>query len=103
MTEVEEFKKLLEKFELEYYKNNFEGKKISDSIYEAFKKEVLELTCVYVRFGLLGSSLTKISKDSDVHLSEKDSELLNTRLNCVDYAVKKLNKILGYITDSLNA
>ncbi len=103
MTEVKEFEKLLEKFESNYYESNFVGQNINDAVFETFKKEILDLTIVYIRLVFLCNSLSKISKNSDKLLSEKESELLNLKLNCVNYAAKEINMILNYITDSLNA
>ena len=103
MTEVKEFEKLLEKFESNYYESNFAGQNINDAVFETFKKEILDLTIVYIRLVFLCNSLSKISKNSDKLLSEKESELLNLKLNCVNYAAKEINMILNYITDSLNA
>ena len=99
MTDVEEFKELFEKFELEYYENNFAGKKIFDAIYEAFRVEMLKLTNVYVRFLMLRNLIAEFPNNTTEPLSQDDLKLINNLVEGIDYIADCIENLLSLICE----
>lgn len=85
-----------------YFKDNFEGKFVHEAVQETFKKEVLILTQVYARFGMLLTTLIAIKEQESENLSLVLSNLLDEYIECVDIICKQLNSILEPIADGLN-
>ena len=85
-----------------YFNDNFEGKFLHEAVRETFKKEVLILTQVYARFGMLLTTLIAIKEQENENLSLVLSNLLDEYIECVDIICKQLNSILEPIADGLN-
>ncbi len=99
MTGVEEFKELFEKFELEYYENNFAGKKIFDAIYEAFKKEMLKLINVYLRFLVLRNLIVEFPNNTMEPLSQDNRKFINNLVEGMDYIADCIENLLSLICE----
>lgn len=89
----EDFKNEFDKYLPKYFEKNFEGKPLCKAIEDTYKKELLELARIFMKFVMLQITLITI-KNEDKDIPPNLGSLLDIYLDDVSLICQKVNDIL---------
>lgn len=102
MSTPKELKPLYIKSEPLYYRENFEGKKINSTlIFENFKKHIIELIEVQIKFAIFHNVLISICDKQNKNLCLDTVNELKMCIECCNYIYENLLKILTPVCETM--